>query len=1633
MLAIPTQSCKMTKEKLEMALQLRNKKKDRAEQHKKMLELPDLPRSIVNKNNFAVEKLELSTQLKEKMKELDEYQKKMLQLQDKISTSTRLTLTKEKFEIADKLEEKMKDLQEYQQKLLDLHEQTSREAKMITAVELQLEEKDIKLEASIKERDKLERDLTAAKSDLAAIKRTLELERQERKDLETTALDLIKGAKRKWEAAEKEKIARLNKHIEVQTVRITELCTSNNEMSSRLQRTQCELETTNAELHKLKVFQIQYKESLAKTRELRRQSVAGVENKLEEIANRAHNQLAEVRMKLEMEIAKNSELESELRNERDSNHCRMSRINVALELAQSELKDCQEQLRSTQAMIPARDQEIETLRKQLKERTQHMQSVSVTEQTVSNLKNEMTKLQLENEQMKKQLENAKSDLNDTLKNLRKSEHLALDLEKKAQDKDELQQRLEASQEKENEQLRKMDTLEDLLQRLQQSVSKLESENACLRRSTDNSKPSTSRTSAGVTTAEKLSITDKTALEQQIDRLEKQLQAAREKSTADRDAARQAQRDLWKKEKELSDANLDKRIAVRETKTAEDKIKRLEEEKAKLTESLNKKYKEEEEKSKKLLVELESAKASLAEFTRESSRNKLQADSAQRALTQTNSQIEELQSSSAALRRELDATRKQLRTNQDRVDSLNAENKRLTLVISKHNEEKLELEAKLEKLEQEANGYKVNIDLLKETCTVLEEQLTDYERLTSDHETRENTLIQDKMRLQKELEAVEQKLREAKAVQNEEKTKRLLAERAIERLESESSDIESERNGLHSQRDHYKKMAQDLNKQVGVLTARCGELQCDLAELKRSLEAARGESVVVKEECSQHLTRLHEMKDINQDLMSDLQSSIDQGQELRFRIVELENVLDEMRQFYQEHELKSEGTRQQQTKLIDYLQLKLEECSKKKKTVCDKIFKSKQKENIVPIGTGMPVGYRELENQLTRERAKVKALTEQLLAYKAAAASSAPVSPSSGSPEPRKHTPQSNTEEENNLSRQMSNQRIRHNIPHRFNLELSMRAGKCAACLEPIQFGKRSAICSECQILTHLKCSLLVPANCGLPGDFAKHLGKTWKTSGESISTLCSSVQTLTIDKPDFGEFNPKHLRSNEGIIAESWVKIPGRGKASWDRKYLRLEGTSLCIYEHKPSQGMAPISKMELTDKSSYGFTITEEVSSAEVPGTAKSDLPYIIRVESNTSNTCWPTSRLDIMALSQIEKKTWVNALKSIAHQNGTRENAKNAMLQTVLKLEKNRLDLNCIVELEQENTLLIGAEEGLYSYQPAHSKMLTAIRGVKRVHQLSLHPHLNLALMIAGEDRQLVCCDLRQLKNNAVAAECSRPAISVTGILTGSDSCHLYQLEGDVLCAATASCVILLKWRSDSERGEFIAIKEIETQEPCSCAIFTKRNLIVGCQKFFQIDLKDYMIDDFPEEDDSSIKAALAGVAKLGIFPVAVLNVSTSAQSTELLLCYNEFGVFVNECGQRTRSIDPTWSHLPFSFAFCKPYLFIAHFSSVEVIKLTPDAFSSATKGPEKTLIELNNPRYLGSAGSKGIYSAVSNSTLDIVKIDGVASILSRMSDSLSSLDSICNNDESSSEFSFTPSLLETLDNNTSKRVHFANISNR
>lgn len=63
------------------------------------------------------------------------------------------------------------------------------------------------------------------------------------------------------------------------------------------------------------------------------------------------------------------------------------------------------------------------------------------------------------------------------------------------------------------------------------------------------------------------------------------------------------------------------------------------------------------------------------------------------------------------------------------------------------------------------------------------------------------------------------------------------------------------------------------------------------------------------------------------------------------ISKFKNQLMEQNEYYGERLIKADATILQQTKLIDFLQTKLDEVTKKKRTLGDMLFSGKNKENI----------------------------------------------------------------------------------------------------------------------------------------------------------------------------------------------------------------------------------------------------------------------------------------------------------------------------------------------------------------------------------------------------------------------------------------------------------------------------------------------------------------------------------------------------------------------------------------------------------------------------------------------------------------------------------------------------------------
>lgn len=114
--------------------------------------------------------------------------------------------------------------------------------------------------------------------------------------------------------------------------------------------------------------------------------------------------------------------------------------------------------------------------------------------------------------------------------------------------------------------------------------------------------------------------------------------------------------------------------------------------------------------------------------------------------------------------------------------------------------------------------------------------------------------------------------------------------------------------------------------------------------------------------------------------------------------------------------------------------------------------------------------------------------------------------------------------------------MHHNIPHRLQSQMVMRATNCAVCLDSIHFGRQVSVCQDCGASAHAKCASHLPSTCGLPMGLAEHFGNVLGQETSSNPQGGESIQP-----------------SSSFHIMKGWVKIPRPGKATcWDRKFMKV-------------------------------------------------------------------------------------------------------------------------------------------------------------------------------------------------------------------------------------------------------------------------------------------------------------------------------------------------------------------------------------------------------------------------------------------------------------------------------------------------
>lgn len=351
-------------------------------------------------------------------------------------------------------------------------------------------------------------------------------------------------------------------------------------------------------------------------------------------------------------------------------------------------------------------------------------------------------------------------------------------------------------------------------------------------------------------------------------------------------------------------------------------------------------------------------------------------------------------------------------------------------------------------------------------------------------------------------------------------------------------------------------------------------------------------------------------------------------------------------------------------------------------------------------------------------------------------------------------------------------------------------------------------------------------------------------------------------------------------------------------------------------------------------MTVHGAVGASELINTAKSDIPYVLKLESHPHTTCWPGQSIYFMAPSFPDKQRWVAVLESVvAGSRGSKDKVdSDAKLlgNSLLKLEgDDRLDINCTLPLTDQ-IVLVGSEEGLYALNVIKNS-LTHIPGLTSVFQIQILKELDKLLMITGEDRALCLVEIKKVKQSLSQSHLPAQPDLNPFIFETVKGCHLFSSgkidNGTCICAAMPNKITIL--RLNESLNKFCIRKEIETSEPCSCIHSTGYSIIIGTNKFYEIEMKQYVLEEFLDKNDVTLASAVFAASSHS-FPISIIQVTTAPQKDEYLLCFHEFGVFVDAYGRRSRSEDIKWSRLPLSFAYREPYLFVTYFNSLDVIEI-------------------------------------------------------------------------------------------------------
>ncbi|XP_054085600.1 citron Rho-interacting kinase-like [Zeugodacus cucurbitae] len=1262
-------------------------------------------------------------------------------------------------------------------------------------------------------------ELAACKTQIKTLQSSVKVEEEMWEKKEATITELLRVNRQKYEEA---KIASEQRYEKLIAEKKHELANIIRKLDAR----ESELNTKADECKHLQEKMENYKEML---RQFKDQALADKEafekNKL---------QLSET---YEQKL---TELRSKLRNEKDSR----SRLTLELREVRNEVDESISTSKSLQesklAIEKNNDEILKRLNRELEENNSlHAQNAHLEQQLESTQKT-LQEQQLEINRLERELNVAECSKNLAQSELATQQSTPYEtapgsLTELHLIEEQLRADLEAAKENENVQKSRADKLQHIVEKLEEMLEKFneqtlsQSPMKCAARGNENEH----------SVAHNFPSSVGDMLEKQNEKLEDRLAAVREQMIIERQAARTANLSLWKVEKQLEEAIAEKKMTQRRMELTEDKIKKIQAEKDEALRQCKTAQSETNQRDERI----RELRDEICALKREVMKEHRMWEKAEQERMQCKSEIIEHISNVQKLEERLSELSQKLQQTQQKNDAILLENTKLQRELNEERERSNTASDASSHIQIELKNLQDNYERLKYACTITDSQLTEVESMLEVEQNRNKTLQEMLDKLNIALRKKEDAMAQLRKELSDEQAQKCASESRVQALNTEigecAENLAQTQKKLVAQQQQLMDQTNHLfqsQERVEVLTNETSNLQTINENHEREL-------TLLKEENARILSELFHTKEHCERLQQELRDALENSNELHAEIAELQEIMAEKESFYVQRDIKSEATLAQHKKLIDYLQLKVEDLSHKKKlTFAEKLFGSGahstagKKENISPAAVETSILYRTLKEELRREKQRCKTLQDQIdklngVTQNAGGLTGGMRSPlkcvvkneeniQSGANKTVGTLPKTSRKQiEGDTNGTTSNVQIRNEAAHhRFELalqETNTCDNMCIACKKPLIAGSPYWKCKECKISAHRKCRGDVHTTCGSQID-----------------------QVALISQPNVTQ------------DTEDQSDIDSLSKYSYEGKLDEIDGT---------------------TDSRS-------DVTHCEYSG----NLIFCVEQQHNSEN------------------------------------------------LEP--LEINCAYEIEEQKILILGCNTGLFALHIQQPQRLMHIAGIDSVSCIAVSLPLAKAVLIGARGESLFQCDFRQLlsrsqssspyvKNSLEASVLDLPFCN----RATNEKWQMVKISNEadnaldsVAIAATSSRIVIMKY--DLKQQKFAPVRALDTATPVSSILFTRLTAIVSSDKFFEIDLETYAAEEFADLSDH----ALSHIHNCQ--PVVALRIS----SQEFLLCFMECGIFVDEYGCRSRPYDLNWEYTPTGFIYREPFLYIAHFQSVQILRI-------------------------------------------------------------------------------------------------------